>query len=44
MLGDSSSLYYIAIIKKIEERYVERFDEVHRWLSREIAEPEVGES
>ena len=33
-----------AIIKEIEERYVERFHELHRRLSREIAEQEVGES
>ncbi len=31
-------------IKEIEERYVERFRELHRRLSREIAEQEVGES
>lgn len=33
-----------AIIKEIEERYVERFRELHSRLSREIAEQEVGES
>ena len=33
-----------AIIKEIEERYLDRFHELHRRLSREIAEQEVGES
>lgn len=32
-----------AIIKEIEERYVERFHELHSRLSREIPEQEVGE-
>ena len=33
-----------AIIQEIEERYLDRLHELHRRLSREIAEREVGES
>ena len=33
-----------AIIKEIEERYLDRMDELHRRLSREIPEHEGGES
>ena len=33
-----------AIIKEIDERYLDRLQQLHRRLSREIAEQEVGES
>jgi nucleotidyltransferase substrate binding protein (TIGR01987 family) len=33
-----------AIIQEIEERYLDRLHELHRRLSREIAQQEVGES
>ena len=33
-----------AIIREIEERYLERLDELHVQLSREMAEPETHET
>ena len=38
------SAKFEAIIQEIEDRYIERLDELHRRLSREMPEQEVGES
>ena len=51
MIGDRNrmshtydSATFDAIIKAIEERYLERLNELHARLSREMAEQETDES